>query len=45
MIKSSKTIDKRLLNQYMIQQAHRMGVPTALEELKEINSENFADKI
>ena len=27
MIKSSDRVDKRLLDQYLIQQAHRMGVP------------------
>ena len=31
MIKSSDKVDKRLLDQYLIQQAHRMGVPLDLK--------------
>ena len=31
LIKSKDKVDKRLLDQYLIQQAHRIGVPLGLE--------------
>ena len=34
MVQSSDKVDKRLLNQYLIQQAHRMGVPLGLKDIK-----------
>ena len=34
MIKSTDKVDKRLLDQYLIQQAHRMGVPLGFEDIQ-----------
>ena len=35
MIKSNERVDKRLLEQYLIKQSHRMGFPLSYKELSD----------
>ena len=50
LIKSKDKVDKRLLDQYLIQQAHRIGVPLGLddkigeEEMMETNQDRRQNK-